>query len=478
MNNPITAIFYLGLYCLGLLFVLPFSKKIPLWVLVCTGFLWGLLIWTFCSVLVLFLNISFNWVIMGLLIGVFFITAFWMNIQRKTYMLTGKQILTILLGLTVFSLLDFYLTQKSYIYVTADSFSIIYHGQVLGKSGLAPWAINQFTEWGLISPVIQMTSLILPGDYLTGHQTLLAASLLIFFGINIFLIFHKQYSTLVAILLCLTIISVLGSIIMIEHTFYLHSNLTAAVYLFVSLFAYWKFLQEQSPEWLLLASIAISAFGFSRIEGPLYMMLFQILVISIKEMDYKNRLLVILPSSIIFLFWYGFLYFSAKQPGLLDKTNILIIIASLILFSALAIISRWIPKIISLLPKLTLGILIIGLGLTFLINPEHMITSTSSVYQNLINQNSWGLTWIISAAFLPLLFSQNRDQPENDLYRFGIPGYIILVLFLGFPRSPYRLGATDSANRLLLQIQPIIFLFIIMKTCTLNKWLMIRTGKN
>ncbi len=258
--------------------------------------------------------------------------------------------MTLVLGLSIFSLVVFFLTQKSYSYVTADSFSIIYHGHVLAKSGLAPWAVNQFTEWGLISPVIQMTSFLLPGDYLTGYQTLLAGSLAAFFCINIFLLIKDQISTLAASLLSPVLFYILGSIIIIEHAFYLHSNLTAGVFLFLALYAYWKFLPEETPEWLALASIAVAGYGFSRIEGALFVIIFQALVISVKEISYKNTLRVVLPSSGAFVFWYGFLFFSANQPGLLNKSSIMIVLISLVLFSALALVSRWIPKVISLLP--------------------------------------------------------------------------------------------------------------------------------
>jgi hypothetical protein len=51
-----------------------------------------------------------------------------------------------------------------------------------------------------------------------------------------------------------------------------------------------------------------------------------------------------------------------------------------------------------------------------------------------------------------------------------IIGYFLIVILFVFFRVPYRLGKTDSATRLIFQIQPMVFYYIAANSNRIKQW--------
>jgi hypothetical protein len=263
---------------------------------------------------------------------------------------------------------------------------------------------------------------------------------------------------------------VLGSDTFLNHVFYIHNNLPAATLMFLSLYCFWNFYKTNTREWHLMGTILLIGFSFTRIEGPLYTVIILLLVMGIKPLPYKQTLQIVLPYTIIALLWHTYLYFNLIQNALLSQTNLLLIISALAGLTILALISKWIPTIIDLIPEALISILFFALILAVLIEPDHMITSITHFWQNLTNIYFWSWTWFTAAAFLPALLINHRKHPENRLLLYSSGVYILIVLLLVLARIPYRLGQTDSSNRLMLQILPILFFAFASSGGNLKKW--------
>ena len=465
-----TTLFYISLHVIGLFFTLPLSKKIPVWFLACTGFIWGMVIWITCSMVALFLGLTYSWMNMALLLAPLVIAAVMMNISQKTLFLSRKQWGTILASFGFISILAFAVTQKSYVFATSDSFGYIYHGKILAEAGLVPWTVDHFTKLGLFSSVIQMSSHLLPGEYLSGYQTIMACILIAGLFLSMVDIFISHFSKKISFLFAGGLVLILITKIFLNHAFYIHNNLPAAVFLFIALYSYWRFLKSNIKEWMILATVAITIFGFTRIEGPLYVILLLLLVISSNKLAPKQALILVLPYAIIAISWHLFLYTTVVHPEQLSQKNLLVIILALSGLTLLALVSKKIPVLLAVLPELMLSSLFFGLILAFLIEPEHMITSTTHFWQNLVDMFSWGWSWFAVLALIPFTLLNNKQHPENRMLIYSAIGYILIVLLLALARIPYRLGETDSANRLMLQIQPIILLAIASNADKLKQW--------
>jgi len=465
-----TIVFYLTLHIIGLLCVWPLSRKLPRWFLVSTGFVWGLLLWMFSSLVTLFFNLSYSWLNMGLIILPLLAIAIYYNVKNRTFSLSTNDITLILGSILALAFLSYLLGKTSYVYATTDSFNYIYHGKILAKSGLAPWAVTQFTKLGSFSSIIQMTSYLLPGEYLSGYQTILVVILILVLFIGMLEQLKKDFSPIMSVIATASMALVLGSVTFQHHIFYIHNNLPAGLMLFLALYSFWHYYKNSVGEWNLLGIIALIGFSFTRIEGPLYAILILLFLISIKPQSYKKTLGQVLPYTAATLFWHIYLLTNALQNEQLSQTNLLLIITALAGLTILALISKWIPIIINILPEVLLSIMFFSVLLSIIIETEHMITSITHLWQNLTNTFIWSWTWFIALAFLPVLLKDNQEHPEKRLLLYSLAGYILIVLLLVLARIPFRLGQTDSANRLMLQILPVIFYGIATSSRTLKLW--------
>lgn len=451
-----TALFYTSLHIIGILCLLPISKKIPAWFIASTGFVWGIFIWVTFSLISAFLGLPFSFWTVSLLLLPLIAAAFYFTIRKKTYQLKTKQWGMIGASILIIIGLSFLLTRSSYVYATTDSFNYIYHGKILARSGLAPWVINNFTKLGAFSSVVQMNSEILPGEYLSGYQTLLGISLIAVLFISMALRFKESFSTLLALVFSGALLLTLFSTTFLEHTFYIHNNLPAAIFLFLSVYSFWCYYQGQDPEWMFLGLAAIIGFSFTRIEGPLYSIAIIILVISIKPQSYLRTLLLVLPYTLITLSWHIFLLTNVVQNEQLSQTNLFLIISGLIGLALLALFSKWLSNFLPVFPSVLTIALTGSLILSVILEPDHMIQSITHFWQNLTNIYFWGWTWIGAAGIVTLSILQKKT-PGDRLLLSTLSTIILIVLLLALARNPYRLGKTDSANRLMLQILPLIY---------------------
>lgn len=230
-----TTLFYISLHVIGIFIALPLSKKIPVWFLACTGFIWGLVAWIICSVVTLMLGLTFSWLNMALLMTPLVIAAVVINISRKTLFLSPKQWGTILVSVGVITVLAFVVTQKSYVFATADSFGYIFHGRILAENGLVSWTINYFTKLGLFSPIVQMSSLLLPGDFLSGYQSILTVILIAGLFFSMLDIFISHFSKIISFLLAGGLVLVLISKIFPEITHFTFTIICPLLFSYSSL---------------------------------------------------------------------------------------------------------------------------------------------------------------------------------------------------------------------------------------------------
>ena len=145
---------------------------------------------------------------------------------------------------------------------------------------------------------------------------------------------------------------------------------------------------------------------------------------------------------------------NVSQNEQLSPTNLLLIIAALGGLTVMALVSNWLREIILKLPDFILLVLTLALFMAIFIEPEHMITSLTIFWQNLTNVYFWNWTWFVILAGLPVLWIGNRDNPENKLLSYIIGVFILTIFLLVLARNPYRVGKTDSANRLMLALLP------------------------
>jgi hypothetical protein len=90
-----------------------------------------------------------------------------------------------------------------------------------------------------------------------------------------------------------------------------------------------------------------------------------------------------------------------------------------------------------------------------------MLTSLENMARNLFVTGDWGLTWYVIFLFAIELYFSSRGGAGRDWLLMVLVSYVLLVYNLAYvTTNAYRLGASDSANRLVLQALPLVPLYL------------------
>ena len=113
-------------------------------------------------------------------------------------------------------------------------------------------------------------------------------------------------------------------------------------------------------------------------------------------------------------------------------------------------------------PSLTcIGLALVSILATIL-KPDHMFASLVSILRNIfLGYGNWGLTWYV-VLFLALYFARRHATERHWLFMVLV-SYVLLVYSLAFFSIPYHIGDYDSANRLMLQVLPLVLLYLSLR---------------
>lgn len=111
-----------------------------------------------------------------------------------------------------------------------------------------------------------------------------------------------------------------------------------------------------------------------------------------------------------------------------------------------------------------LGGLVIASALTFVFRPVDMGISFAAMAYNTINPKYWGFATLSGFFLVPMLVwlrwkSRSYWRP-TDAFITAALAAIMVSFVIAFFRPPLRIGIDDSANRMLLHVMPLIFVWI------------------
>ena len=345
-----------------------------------------------------------------------------------------------------------------------DSSYIVRFGQNIGLGNYEASRII-FSKWGPLVPLMHSLTNLLDQKLYWQYQPILSLNLVAIVFYTVYTIMREQKSIWQACVATTVLVSLMTlSDIFVFHFFYIHVNIICALYMYLFVFALVKMQQQPVRAYELLALLSLIAFSMARIEAPLFVIVILLVASFWQGWSYANRLKLIIPFVVLFVVWYARVYFILPEPpDLLTKQLAIAVIAVLIGFGLFAVASdlKVLDPIVKRMPFLTL----IGLALLsvvfILVKPEHMLTSLASIVQNLLVYGNWGLTWFVIFFLATELYFARRDATERHWLFMVLVTYMLLVYNLAYFREPYHhMGDYDSANRLVLQVLPLVLLYL------------------
>jgi len=461
--------FFVGLAVLGWIFLLPLRRFLPASFMSLSGVLWGMWLYVLGVLLSLFIfgrctggTLGMLLVLFGLVLG---------GILRYTRQdvigvrpwrtdlgwLLGSQLALAFVALAV--------QRFNFSMATVDSFGQIWLGRSLAYPDSAWQEIGRLGTHGALVPILQSASVFLGVEYLTALSPALAFGLaggftsLCIYALRQHTGFSiaMKYGVLLAALMFSTNFIIFQSV-------YLHTAFAGAAYLGVAVGAFWLGIRLRQNAWLGLGVAALLAYSVTRIEAPLFALIFLALLLCAGGLSYSQRLGVALPYLLSMTIWFGLLSTITGGAKFLTPERALAMSGGFLVCALGVLLTRWrrLEGWMSFVPRWMSLVLLCVLLVMIVLRPTHMIESSSAVLINLFGEGRWGATWWVLLILALVGWRRPRFTGEA-LFSAGIPSFALLVVALAFLRTPYHLHWWDSANRMFTHLLPVMILYMALK---------------
>jgi hypothetical protein len=464
-------VFFVLLYSVGLMFGLQFYRKLPLMFVALSAFFWGALGWVILTLFLCSLALPFTFRLMATIETLTVIGLMIIFLHKNKGNIQHADILILLAISFLFLLITALAIHYNAANLTNDSYNIILYGESIAYTGFSnPDTMTPFA-FGIFMPVIQSAAPFLKLDYLYAFQPLFST---LFLGIMFQLINYTVRKTVRSVIYSF-LLSILGVFVFVTtpgvmyHFFYIHTNFTAASYLFLSIVTFWLGRRESNSTWFIFSALGLLAFTLVRTETPIFALM--VLAFMARYLHYRNRLAILLPLVLVIILWQcvGLFLFPENEDAIVSGLQTILVISFYTIFALFLLLSKFkiVERFITpYIPHYLFIGSVLGAIALFVAKPEHMFVSLSNVLQNLFQTGGWGVTWVI--VFFLMVFSYSLPRIKNEeLFLLNIIVFFVFILALGFFRGdtfgPYRARWTDSANRMSLHILPLSIYYLTVK---------------
>ncbi|MBT8494384.1 MAG: hypothetical protein KJO07_15115 [Deltaproteobacteria bacterium] len=457
---------FVVLYVVGLALSLAVGpRRNPL--LCCTlAFPAGLAVAGLLAVLLLVSGVPYNgFTVFGSLAAVGIGSAI---LAWKSALLGRATLIRLALGSAVFLLVAAALSALHVSRMSFDShyFIVLGHG-IVEVEGLDRYTWNKLAKWSVIVIAHHSLAEFVEADYLRSLAPLMAASLLAWFatglGAGLRALGHRLDWVSTTGIAVVTV-AVFSTFFIGFHSYYIHTNLPSAVFLFGAVMVFWLAEVDNQPSAVGLSSLLFMAFGLTRLEGPVVAVLF-ISLTFLRSALPRRRLTPWLAAALAL--FAGWALLQLRQVGAdspyLSPTKIAAVVGlcAATLAAWFAIRVNGIRRIVQVLPVLAAAVLATALVIAFVIDGETMAMSTLNLYENLSRSQYWGMFWLCSLALGVLALLVERPR-FGEAMAFGVPIFIAAVVLLG-ALHPYRQHYYDSGNRMMVHIAPLMYFYFGLK---------------
>lgn len=246
---------------------------------------------------------------------------------------------------------------------------------------------------------------------------------------------------------------------------YVNGHMFFALFLLTAVGTVWLSLTERQPGYLFPASLAFASLAVLRPEGAMISAVFLTPLLASPEVSRRNKVLTTLPFGLAALFWYGVMLpsylpanagaFNAIVPGYLFLAFGMCL---------LAVSADWPPlrRCMPAMPWVIVVLLAVVLLVLDQIDRDIFRASLNALVTNARpgGKGLWMGLWA-ALAITALGGAFMANSKDRAVLLAGILAFFLLLLVFPSLRSHhYRVGESDSGNRMLLHIVPVVVLFI------------------
>lgn len=338
---------------------------------------------------------------------------------------------------------------------------------IAGDGGLEHRTLVQLDEWGVFQVVAHSMMGLTGSDFLYSLPLVMGLTFIPVFALTLWHALDavgaapRHRSLLVGL-----VTAALFTMSMLDyHMLFLHTNLGAMIYLFVFLVMFWNGEVRRDASWLPIAFLALIAFALHRTETSLAALLFLALTVTQSSLPRRPITMGLALFSASVIAWHELLAHHVHPTAIFLTPARCRIISGLILFSFVWWLASRVPivqRVNRHLPWIVAAACAFALAAAFATKPGHMMESARNWASNLTTLPLWGQSWYLIIALVAVSLAASPPR-FRQAFAIGLPAYLAFVLLLAYFRFPYREGRGDSANRMTIQLVPLIFFYLGVK---------------
>lgn len=456
----------------GALLLRIVAPRTPLSLASVTGFAWGMFAFELTALAILSAGIPYN--AMTVAIGSSVIWLLILAIAAARRALASDALRQLLLSSVAVFVLAWVAGLFSYRFLTMDSSALILVGRSLALHGgfdvaLAGEASVDFgwlNNHGAMIPLLQSTALFLGLDFHPTLAPLTAASLIAAFLWFCAYRAHVGVNGRPYVLPAIAVTAVFSSYFVALHAFYVHNNLAAALYLFLAVIGVWRAIVERETHWLALTTLALLAFSLTRLDTFVMSLLLVIFVASRQEFTSAAKSRFAAWYCLPMILWHLQLWrITTDSAAVMPPGRALLIVAGLCLTMVIVFLGRlsFVDRLLREAPFLALAALFAALAAIAFREPGEVASSMDGFLRNLTSQGSWAALWV-GIGVLAALAARAAPLSGEAVFAYVLAAYLPLLQILAVMRhAPFRLGWSDSGNRMFLPAAPILLFWLLAR---------------
>jgi hypothetical protein len=271
----------------------------------------------------------------------------------------------------------------------------------------------------------------------------------------------------------LAVVALLSPYLLILHAFYIHVNMAAAVYLFLSIVCFAGAERENEPGWLHFAFLFMLGFVLQRVEAVGLALVVVAMAWSRTRLPGRTWRPWLAGIGLGVLLWHvEIAYLAGPSSRILSPARIRIVIGAIVVWS---LVVTWLHRPgwedwrrrLAPIALVTLALSVVG---ALLLRTEGVLASLGSLASNLSGLE-WGGLWPVMATLallaVPLLgrnqFGAASPARGRWLFLAAALSQVAFVILLGAMRvHPFTPYWQDSGNRMLIHATPLLFFWLLL----------------
>lgn len=462
-----TALLVAAWHLIGGLLLLGLRPRYPRAMLQASSVLWGAALYVAATLLLLVLHVPYTLYTVSLVIVAALAALSWRAAERPA----RGALLALLAGSAVVGALGAAGEWLNIAPMTSDSSGQVLMGRSLALYGgldpsLAGWVSKDFgwfANFPAVVPVLHSSAVFLGLPYHAGITPVLFVALLAAMSVVLFDALREWCGTWLAVLIPASGAALcVSSFMFATQAFYVHNALPAAIGVLLFTVHAWWWQRTGDAAYARLAALALVFYGTTRLEAFVYGGLLLLPLFAHEGMTARLRAQCVALFSLPLALWYARLYtVTTEYSYMLTPTRAILMTAAL----AALPLATWLLERIggAAAFRLAAALSLFGtaavVALLWALRPGHMFVSAASIVQNCVAEGAWQYLWfvlvagLVAAAGLPTF-------PGHTLWSRGALAVFLLISVMSSAKNPYRLGWSDSANRLLVQFVPLIVVYL------------------